>query len=128
MGRAKQNHERRRTDKTIEYSVSAVSYFCENTNAMNALRQIITTTDSVLTIPLPEAYQQRRVEVIIIDLEEAGNALPPHLDTPENRLKIREKDVRSARLRAAMDALAAEAAANGITEEILNEILNDPHA
>ena len=95
---------------------------------MNALRQILTTSaGGTLEISLPKAYQERRVEVIIIDLEEEKEfSLPPALDTPENRLKVREKAQRSARLRLAMDAVAAEAAANGLTEEILNDILNDP--
>lgn len=95
---------------------------------MNALRQILTTSaNGVLEIPLPKAYQKRQVEVIIIDLDDEPEfSLPPALDTLENRIKVREKDIRSARLREAMDAVAAEAAANGLTEEILNDILNDP--
>ncbi len=93
---------------------------------MSPLRQILTTTGPVLTIDLPEAFQQRQVEVLVIDLEDAETQLPPTLDTPENRLKIREKTSRYTRLQQAMDAMSEQATANGLTEEILNEILADP--
>ncbi len=37
---------------------------------MNALRKIIETTESPLTIELPQEYQNRKVEVIVLPLEE----------------------------------------------------------
>ncbi len=96
---------------------------------MNALRQIVSPQNGRIWIDLPKEFSQKRFEVIVLPVEEPDEedlGLPPHLNTSENRLKVREKEVRSARLRQAMDAVAAEAAANGLTEEILNEILNDP--
>ncbi len=99
---------------------------------MNALRQIVSPQNGRLWIDLPKEFSQKRFEVIVLPVDEPDSydeedlGLPPHLNTAENRLKIRERDSRSTRLRQAMDTLAASAAANGLTEEILNDILNDP--
>ncbi len=110
-------------------SENSLSLAMSPTNtSMNALRQILTTpVTDVLEIQLPKAYQQRRVEVIVIDLDdEPVFSLPPALDTAENRLRVRERRQRSEALRLAMNAVAEEAEANGMTEDILNDILNDP--
>ena len=100
-----------------------------NSRCMNAIRQIVSPQNGRIWIDVPKEFAQKRVEVVFWPVEEPDEedlGLPPSLNTPENRQKVREKDIRYARLQAAMDAMAAEAAANGLTEEILNEILNDP--
>ena len=99
---------------------------------MNAIRQIVIPQNGRIWIDVPKEFFQKRVEVIVFPVDEPDPTdeedlgLPPHLNTPENRQKVREKDSRYARLQAVMDDMAAEAAANGLTEEILNDILNNP--
>ena len=69
---------------------------------MNALRQYVTTIDGNITLKLPAEYTRRRLEIIVL----------PADDTNDELLKI-------------MDKMSDTAEKNGLTPEILNQLLAD---
>jgi hypothetical protein len=68
---------------------------------MNALRQFVTTTDGTVVLQLPKEYLKRKLEIIILPADDGTDELG---------------DI--------MDKMSATAKRNGLTEELLNELLN----
>ncbi|MCU0340731.1 MAG: hypothetical protein MUE30_12670 [Spirosomaceae bacterium] len=69
---------------------------------MNALRQYVTTTDGNVILKLPAEYTRRRLEIIVL----------PADDTDDELSKI-------------MDKMSDTAEKNGLTPEILAQLLAD---
>ncbi|MDZ7898318.1 MAG: hypothetical protein U5N85_09900 [Arcicella sp.] len=90
---------------------------------MNALRQYATTVDGNLILKLPAEYTRRRLEIIVLPADDL--VIPEDKFYLENLSKIMVNQENSKRLWESIDALQTAAAANGLTEEILNEILNE---
>ncbi len=90
---------------------------------MNALRQFVTSTNDTLTIQLPQEYQQRRLEIIVLPMDDYG--IPIDKNYAENVRKIENKEQNYKKLSMAMNDMAIEAQKNGLTEDILNDILNN---
>lgn len=91
---------------------------------MNAIRTFATPdTEGKLTIQVPEAYRGQEVEVIILPIVDYD--IPKDKYFFENLAKINTKDKRDAELNEAMNEMARQAAENGMTPEILTDILND---
>ena len=53
---------------------------------MQAIRHIATVTGSSVIVPLPEAFRQRRIEVIILPVDEPEETQPPIRRTPPAQL------------------------------------------
>lgn len=90
---------------------------------MNALRQYVTTIDGNVILKLPAEYTRRRLEIIVLPADDA--LFLNDIISKENLAKIEAKEENGKKLLEVMDKLSSEAAANGLTEEILNEILNE---
>lgn len=89
---------------------------------MNALRTFATADpDGKLTIQVPEEYRQKQVEVIVLPVADYG--IPRDRYYFENLAKIQNSN--NLELREAMDEMARQAAENGLTPEILDDILNE---
>lgn len=90
---------------------------------MNALRQYVTTIDGNVILKLPAEYTRRRLEIIVLPADDL--AIPEDKFYTENLSKIMAKQENANKLNEAIETLRLEAAANGLTEEILNDILNE---
>lgn len=92
---------------------------------MNALRQFVTATDNAsVLISLPPEYRQQRLEIIVLPMDDATISVDEfYLD---NMAKLQQKQENNQKLTQIMDKIGAEAAAKDLTEEILNDILNNP--
>lgn len=90
---------------------------------MNALRQYVTTLDGNVTLKLPVEYTRRRLEIIVLPADDA--LFLEGEFSKENLAKIEAKQENNKKLSEIMDKLSSQAEANGLTEEILNEILNE---
>jgi len=69
---------------------------------MNAIRQYVTTIDGNVTLKLPIEYTRRRLEIIVLPTDDANDELE----------KI-------------MDKMSDTAEKNGLTPEILAQLLAD---
>ena len=92
---------------------------------MNALRTFATPdADGKLTIQVPEEYREQQLEVIVLPVGDYG--IPRDKYFFENVAKIQTKSQRVADLKQTMQEMARQAAANGLTPEILADILAEP--
>lgn len=91
---------------------------------MNALRQYVTTIDGNVTLKLPAEYARRRLEIIVLPADDA--LIPEDRFYLENLAKMEAKQENNKKLTDIMDKISAEAVANGLTEEMLDDILNNP--
>ena len=100
-------------------------YLSINKIIMNALRQFVTATDNAsVLISLPPEYRQQRLEIIVLPMDDATISVDEfYLD---NMAKLQQKQENNQKLTQIMDKIGAEAAAKDLTEEILNDILNNP--
>jgi hypothetical protein len=57
--------------------------------AMEAVRTVIMAEGDSVTVPLPAALRNRRVEVIVLPAEENGKGEPPTVDQSARRERIR---------------------------------------
>ena len=71
---------------------------------MNAFREYYEGTDDTLIIKIPKEYQKKRLEVIILPAEDTDYKL---------------------QLLAIMDKISTDAQKNGLTEEKLQELLDE---
>jgi hypothetical protein len=104
-------------------------FFCylskKFTCSMNALRTFATPdANGMLTIQLPDEYRQQQLEVIDLPLSDFG--IPKDKYYFENLAKIQQKAQKEAELTKSMSEMAQQATANGLTPEILADILNTP--
>ena len=86
---------------------------------MNALRQFITSTEDTLTIQLPREYRKRKLEVIVMPMED--NNTPDG----ENQYLVRDRELLGKAFWESVALMRAEATKNGLTEEILDGILKN---
>ena len=91
---------------------------------MNALRQYVTTIDGNVTLKLPAEYARRRLEIIVLPADDA--LITEDRFYLENLAKMEAKQENNKKLTDIMGKISAEAVANGLTEEILDDILNNP--
>lgn len=94
---------------------------------MNAIRQIV-TPDALgnLSIQVPAELRQRPVEVIVLPIDTADNLLLDVLTGPnavDNAWKILRKTRLDNALLQSIAVLQQEAAQNGLTPELLDELL-----
>ncbi len=94
---------------------------------MNAIRQIV-TPDALgnLSIQVPAELRQRPVEVIVLPIETADNLLLDVLtgsNAVDNAWKILRKTRLDNALLQSIAVLQQEAAQNGLTPELLDELL-----
>lgn len=59
-------------------------YICKNTLIMNALRQYTTSEDGTIQLTVPAEYMHRRLEIIILPVDDASRP------TPESAEQLRE--------------------------------------
>lgn len=94
---------------------------------MNAIRQIV-TPDALGNLPIqvPAELRQRPVEVIVLPIEGADDSMLSVL-TGSNAISNAWKVIRKTQLAGAMQqsiaVLQQEAAQNGLTKELLDELL-----
>lgn len=91
---------------------------------MNALRQYVTTIDGNVTLKLPPEYTRRRLEIIVLPADDT--LISKDKFYLENLAKIEAKQANDSKLTEIMDKIGTVATANGLTEEILNDMLNNP--
>ncbi len=92
---------------------------------MNAIRTFATPdSNGKLTIHVPMEYRDQEVEVIVLPVVDYG--IPRDKYYFENLAKMQTRDKRNAEMREAMAEMARQAAENGLTPEILDDILNNP--
>ncbi|MEZ0487335.1 hypothetical protein [Fibrella aquatica] len=94
---------------------------------MNAIRQIVTPDSSGnVSIQVPVELRQRPVEVIVLPVETSDDAMESVL-TGSNAVSNAWKVIRKAQLDSALQqsiaTLQQEAAQNGMTPDVLNELL-----
>lgn len=94
---------------------------------MNAIRQIV-TPDALGNLPIqvPAELRQRPVEVIVLPVEEANDLLSSVLtgrNTVSNAWKVIRKAQLDGALQQSIAVLQQEAAQNGLTPELLDELL-----
>ena len=94
---------------------------------MNAIRQIVTPDASGnLPIQVPVELRQRPVEVIILPTDEVDNGWLTVLTGPnavDNAWKVIRKSKSDVALQQSIAVLRQEAAQNGLTPELLDELL-----
>ena len=94
---------------------------------MNAIRQIVTPDASGnLPIQVPVELRQRPVEVIILPTDEVDNGWLAVLTGPnavDNAWKVIRKSKSDVALQQSIAVLRQEAAQNGLTPELLDELL-----
>lgn len=96
---------------------------------MNAIRQIVTPDASGnLPLQVPAELRQRPVEVIVLPVEGADDSMLSVL-TGSNAVSNAWRVIRKAQLDGALQqsitVLQQEAAQNGLTPELLDELLRD---
>ena len=94
---------------------------------MNAIRQIVTPDASGnLPIKVPVELRQRPVEVIILPTDEVDNGWITVLTGPnavDNAWKVIRKSKTDIALQQSIALLQQEAVQNGLTPELLDELL-----
>jgi len=94
---------------------------------MNAIRQIVTPDASGnLLIQVPVELRQRPVEVIVLPVEETDAGWLTVLTGPnaiDNAWKVIRKSKSDAALQQSIALLQQEATQNGLTPELLDELL-----
>lgn len=58
------------------FSLKGFRYICKNTLIMNALRQYTTSQDGTIRLKVPAEYMHRRLEVIILPVDDASRPMP----------------------------------------------------
>ncbi len=92
---------------------------------MNAIRTFATPdSDGKLTIQVPLEYRDQEVEVIVLPVADYG--IPRDKYFFENLAKMQTRDKRNDEMRKAMAEMARQAAENGLTPEIFDDIFNNP--
>lgn len=91
---------------------------------MNALRQIITASEESITLKIPAEFTKRKLEVIILPLADDVYSMGGKF-AEENLQKLANRGKNIEQLNKLMDNIAEKAAQNGLTEAILDDILND---
>lgn len=96
---------------------------------MNAIRQIVTPDASGnLPLQVPAELRQRPVEVIVLPVEGADDAMMSVLvgsNAVSNAWKVIRKAQLDKALQQSIAVLQQEAAQNGLTPELLDELLRD---
>ncbi len=92
---------------------------------MNAIRTFATPdSNGKLTIQVPNEYRDQQVEVIVLPVVDYGTPRDKYFF--ENLAKMQTLDKRNAEMREAMAEMARQVAENGLTPEILDDILSSP--
>lgn len=91
---------------------------------MNAIRQIVTSDASgTLSIQVPVELRQRPVEVIVMLVETDSEPVLMGSNAVSNAWKVIRKAQLEGELQQSIAILQQEAAQNGLTPELLDELL-----
>ncbi len=91
---------------------------------MNAIRTFATPdSNGKLTIQVPDEYRDQQVEVIVLPVVDYG--IPRDKYFFENLAKVQTMGKRNAEMREAMAEMAQQAAENGLTPGVLDDILDN---